>query len=322
MPNRSARQTACDVALHEGDVWCVNGEDAAADVSDFLSGRTAGAIDMWVASRCPYCAVPLRTREFDDTDAEAVRWTWNREYHLRWCVRCAYWELGGGEWSNACMDASRTLLVRSVAARFAPRLPDACASELAQYLRRRPGAWNELPPRRMEVLVAELFRANYRHTEVLHVGRPGDRGVDVLFVDDQHTQWLVQVKRRERSDRAAGFETLQRVLGTLALTGGRYGVIATTADSYSHQARAAANEARTRGFHVELLDRGRLDRMLGPLLPEAPRRTFLSDTDRVPLDADVVAGLVGQAHSVDQLEIPLDLRSGFRDCAERPGGLG
>ncbi|WP_159078674.1 restriction endonuclease, partial [Klebsiella aerogenes] len=63
----------------------------------------------------------------------------------------------------------------------------------------------------METLVTDIFKANYRHCEVKHVGGPGDLGIDVLFIDDNDTKRLIQVKRREHPKRAEGFSTLQSI---------------------------------------------------------------------------------------------------------------
>jgi hypothetical protein len=106
----------------------------------------------------------------------------------------------------------------------------------------------------METLVADIFRANYQHSEVMHVGRPGDRGIDVIFIDSACTKWLIQVKRRARVRTSEGFATLQSLLGTMALEGERHGMIVSTAHSFSYQARQAQRRARQQGYVIELYD--------------------------------------------------------------------
>ena len=95
------------------------------------------------------------------------------------------------------MDSQNAFQLSSVAARFAPTLPEGCSHELAQYLRRRPEHWHAMRPKDLELLVADIFRSNYHDGEVFHVGKPQDRGVDVVFIEANSTKWLVQVKRRE-----------------------------------------------------------------------------------------------------------------------------
>jgi hypothetical protein len=124
----------------------------------------------------------------------------------------------------------------------------------------------------METLVADILRANYQHSEVMHVGRPGDHGIDVIFIDTAGTKWLIQVKRRARIRTSEGFATLQSLLGTMALEGERHGMIVSTADSFSYQARQAQRRARQQGYVIELYDKGVLDRLIGVLLPQIPWR--------------------------------------------------
>jgi hypothetical protein len=119
----------------------------------------------------------------------------------------------------------------------------------------------------MELLVAEIYRSNFAHAEVVHVGRTGDGGADVVFVDGQSERWLIQVKRRERAKSAEGVETLRNLLGTSILQDSRFGVVVSTADHFTHQARIAARQAHERGFIVELVDRHCLNRLLDPLMP-------------------------------------------------------
>ena len=298
------RHSQFDLALHRGGGWKVNGDVIDEEVTEFLDDRTAFEFETWLPSACPYCRVSFGQSRFVDTDFATEQWHYNREYLLSWCPRCAHWQFAGGESGNRCMDAGYVVIANSIAARFEPTLPEGCPTELAQHLRRHPRLWHEIAPARLEMLVADIFRANYRHVEVAHVGRPGDRGVDVVFVDDHHTRWLIQVKRRERASRSEGFSTLQSILGTLALKGDRHGIIVTTADSFSHQAQADTAAARSQGFHVELLNKDSLDRMLDPLLPKSPWRALLEHAALSYLKEDVVSHFGGNEYQMDLFDQP------------------
>jgi hypothetical protein len=93
---------------------------------------------------------------------------------------------------------------------FNTRLPDSCSTELAQYLRSKPDGWHRYDPKRFEKLVADIFRANHASSEVIHVGKPDDGGVDVILIDSANEQWLAQVKRRERQDSSEGVSTIRK----------------------------------------------------------------------------------------------------------------
>ena len=168
------------------------------------------------------------------------------------------------------MNASTCAVAESIAKKFDASVPEECAAELALHFRRNEVLWHTLDPRRMERLVADIFKANYRDAEVMHVGKPGDLGVDVFFVSATQEEWLIQVKRRGSANAVEGFETLQRLLGTLVLEGKLRGIIATTAERFSRQLLTQKQRAESRGFTIELLDRGKLNRMLNPLLPRRP----------------------------------------------------
>jgi hypothetical protein len=197
-------------------------------------------------------------------------WDQSREYHLLNCPHCCHWRFKACEAMAGCMTPVGLINARSVARTFDTPIPDGCAAEVAQQLRRDPTFWHNMPPRDMERFVADIFRANYRCAEVVHVGKPGDLGIDVLFVDAGGNDWLVQVKRRERPGAVEGFDSLQRLLGTLALEGKVRGIIVTTAGRFSRPLFKQRARAEQRGFKIHLLDRGKLDRMLSPVLPVRP----------------------------------------------------
>jgi hypothetical protein len=91
-------------------------------------------------------------------------------------------------------------------------------------------------------------------------------------------KWVVQVKRRTT---AAGesVETVRSLLGVMYGDLKLRGIVVSTADHFTHWADKLAKKNGV----VELVDRGKLDLMLSPLLPEAPWRDFQT-TFRGPLE--------------------------------------
>lgn len=191
------------------------------------------------------------------------------------CRRCVYWrwhfvdsefQFRGGEYAYQYTSFASKLQ------EFNADLPEGCAVDLAQWLRRRPDYWLRLSPPGMERFVAEVFRANYGDADVMHVGRSRDGGVDVVMVRHSGERWLIQVKRRgERTaGRAEPVQTLRELIGTMTLRGARMGAVVTTADHFSYDAYVEAKRGREIGFVVELVDRRKLDEMVGRLLPRDP----------------------------------------------------
>lgn len=265
--------------------WCINGAPADEITAEHLHDRTS--VFDWAPDCCPLCSEPVTTRQFDDVADDTTSWHFNHLYSYHRCPRCAHWEFNGVEGGNKCMDSQQTVLVSSVAKKFAGNFPHECSAELAQHLRRNPKYWHRLDPTRMERLVADIFKANYCHSEVIHVGQPCDGGVDVYFIDISQTKWLIQVKRRERPNKSEGVATLRSILGTLVLENERHGMIVSTADSFSYFARKASAKAEQSGYTVKLIDKGVLDRMVGGLLPPTPWREIFSRPDLAHVSRDI-----------------------------------
>lgn len=280
--------TTFDLSYFDDGVWRLKPDEwpEEDENADWPNALTAW-VEQEFASRkkCPYCRTELGICEYFEEaetgisvqariDAPDLARLWA-------CRHCAYWQWYS-VFENRGLHGSAAM---SVLREFDPTIPDGCWIELAQHLRRNEGLWQSLHPTAMERLVAELFRANFADAEVIHVGRPGDLGTDVLFIDASGVQWLIQVKRRARNGAVEGFETLQKLLGTLALEGQRRGIIASNASHFSFQSRQQAHRASQRGFVIELLDRGKLDRMVGALLPQRPWQALLKDMG-IPLELE------------------------------------
>src|SRR5260370_14483325 len=106
----------------------------------------------------------------------------------------------------------------------------------------------------LEKLVAECFRAVWQHVEVVHVGKPGDGGVDVLFVTSQGDRWIVQCKRRSAAGAVESVETVRALLGALVENNSLRGVVVSTAKKFRVSARHLSEKMRARGCRVELFD--------------------------------------------------------------------
>ena len=276
-----------DSAVMFSSEWIVNGDEVDEETSDFLNDQLGEEISESLGSCCPHCGVRFQSRRFDDRSEDHDEWHNDRIYLAKYCPRCAHWEFLGSEGGNKCMDPQSDVILSSVAAKFEPKLPQGCSQEIAQFLRRNPHFLHSIDPIRFEKFVADVFRANHRGAEVFHVGGPGDMGVDVLFIDAAGIRWLIQVKRRENPKRSEGFATLQSILGTLSLKGERHGVIVSTTDTFSYQARKARIEAAQRGFIIDMVDKGKLDRMLGKLLPPPPWNELFTFSELSHVASDV-----------------------------------
>lgn len=118
--------------------------------------------------------------------------------------------------------------------------------------------------------MADVFKANYENAQITHVGKPDDGGVDIKLVESNNNQWLIQVKRREKLNCAEGVCTIRNLLGTLVLEGQTQGIVVSTADHFTLRAQQAAQKSKKLGFNIKLIDKGILNQMLEPVLPDRP----------------------------------------------------
>jgi hypothetical protein len=268
--------------------WIINGRIN----NEFSNGDMDYSItnSMDTIEHCPYCTNRLTEKSLAEYNAgndsiiedleefiESGGYP-DRVYCLKVCPNCFYWTFNGYQEPEPGLEYFMMSAI-SVSQKFTTTLPTGCNIELAQELRRNTNLWHKLNPRRIETFVADIFKANHKQCEVIHVGRPGDLGVDVLFIDDSATKWLIQVKRRERPKKAEGFSTLQSILGTLVLHGEQHGIIVSTADYFSAQIKKQTINAANRGYKIELIDKGILNRMIENMLPENPWINLFSHPD-------------------------------------------
>lgn len=222
---------------------------------------------------CPYCTQMLEVWEGiddiddDDTDVDMDN-LWS--VRLEICNYCSHWVFQrvtdytyprDGGWGARFDGCS------SVLGEFSETMPPECSSELAVALRRQPSIYHSISPTNFERFVADVFRANYSHTDVFHVGRSADDGIDVVFVAAEEERWLIQVKRRESPFASEGVATIRSLLGTMVVNDALKGVVVSTADHFTANAIETANRAAARGYEIDLVDRGKLDKMLDRMLP-------------------------------------------------------
>jgi hypothetical protein len=135
----------------------------------------------YAISICPFCNSRLRRTDHFDEDADD--WLYSGEYvFVVECQNCGFWQSywAGVQETPADEEYEGHM---SKLSEFPEDIPDGCLQECAQYLKAHPNYWNEMKPWSLERLVADIFRANYQNSEVIHVGQPNDGGIDVLFVD-------------------------------------------------------------------------------------------------------------------------------------------
>lgn len=225
------------------------------------------------AVRCPYCGTKLSASSsgrYDDIDGDEDGQRCAYEL-VEFCTRCRFWQLQEDRLSF--FGERATTFSRHDATIFASKIrefdtvaPDGALDEISQWFRRDPLKYHNVTPLYLEKLVKKIFEESGTYVEVHHVGRPGDGGVDVVLVDSENKTWLVQVKRRESPTAVERVDTIRNLLGTLVLGNSRTGVVVSTADHFTRNARVSAKMAADVGYTIELVDKKALDRLLGQTL--------------------------------------------------------
>ena len=255
---------------------------------------------------CDYCSTKLLKVE-DEIFQERSR----RDYCLWYCEYCHFWQARiYSDPFGECMPPPDHLAYVSKLREFDTSLPDGCSEELASYIRQHPNFLHSLNPRHFERLVADVFQANYTNAEVMHVGRPKDGGVDVLFIDAEQEEWLIQAKRRESPKHSEKVDTIRSALGTMVVKGKHNGIVVSTAKKFSRYAIQEAFAAKEGPFQmtVELVDKGILNRMLDPMLPDRPWLDPIREVDQ-----EIAKYLADKIPSDNQLDLfttspPLQLK--------------
>lgn len=238
----------------------------------------SGSSFPFLRGSCPYCRQPTQPLSFERTAAGQQRISdlpdFYEEGGIEWCPECAYWRLHHQR--AAYLGRGGHLFGyegwESKLQSFEEGLPEGLSPAFAQYLRRHPSALRRLSPTRMERLVTDIFKANYGYADVMHVGGPGDGGIDVLFVESETKRWLVQVKRRSSARKSEGVATIRSLLGAMVLEGTLRGIVVSSANRFTAPAIEAQQGAARQGFLIDLVDKGKLLRMLKPALPDRPWR--------------------------------------------------
>ncbi len=233
----------------------------------------------FVKMSCPYCKTRLdihqvaegKSKWDEDEEFEDEVDEYAKVYALEYCRNCRYWRWHDFNVFTSFEEVHHTYKgFLSKFREFDNILPDGFTQEFAQWIRANERRWHTMQPKSLERIVSEIIRSTYQASDVMHVGRPDDGGVDVVFVESQDKKWLIQVKRREKARHGEPVDTVRNLLGTMVLESSNYGMIVSTADHFTFRAYEAAQRAREKGMFIELVDKGKLNRMLDSILPTRP----------------------------------------------------
>lgn len=205
---------------------------------------------------CPHCGTAL---DFSNERSESTQF---HSISLRTCGRCGWWdmeeELPVKKDLVSNYYRSQSIHRRAILREFALGGSEAPIESLRNHISSHPGDLNQLSPRRLEELVGSIF-AEFMNCEAIHVGGPGDGGIDLILVDGAR-RYVVQVKRRSSFSKSEGVQAIREFVGAMVLNGTLRGLFVTTAPRYSLKAIGIPQTALERGAvqYLELVDSRRL----------------------------------------------------------------
>ena|GEM_PF-5161205 len=247
------------------EIWLINGEEVPRSLFSDLCRVLQPSLP------CPYCQKSLRIGHFPGVasgqrpkalqgdSANATRFS----EELRLCTNCGFWR-ASNEQTRGIARGMCSTYAAAVQRVFPLDAPDAPLRELFEYLRRNPERLAQVNPKKFEKVVGECFRANWAPVEVKYVGGPADGGTDVLLIMVDQTRWLIQCKRRASLKASEGVRVVRELLGTLRAEDELRGIVVSTANHFTYQARQLAQRPNLMeaGYRIELYDLGVLREML------------------------------------------------------------
>lgn len=213
---------------------------------------------------CLYCKTPMRldaTDRLEGYDGDFDLWKLYR------CDVCGYWSIDHkGERFDMHLASSRKCYACGVMEHFEVSSIQAPTEELREYLVRQSADIASIHPRKLEILVASIFKNRGFSVELTSYSKDG--GVDLFLLADSSGQpTVVQVKRNNPA-RKIGVSEIDAFLGAMARHGKYHGIYVTTS-TYTRGAsiNAAAQSRRDPPVFLELWDGDRLLHALRELRP-------------------------------------------------------
>jgi hypothetical protein len=245
----------------------------------------------WLQPRCPFCRT-LVSMPVDIEDVDR-----GRAIRVVVCEDCGWWssrdacELRQDDDGEHLYFGLRRAALRS----FAISDTDIPVDLLQQHLIRHPEALRQVNPRSLEDLVGSIF-ADFFNCEAIHIGGPGDGGVDLVLVDGDQRR-VVQVKRRQSASKAESVAVVREFVGAMVVGGEVEGIVVTTAPSFSPSAQEAALKATQHAAveKIDLIDAGSLLDICGLIDAPAPAwQNSAHSIDQAPdaLESDLVSEAV------------------------------
>jgi hypothetical protein len=209
------------------------------------------------ADNCPMCSESLtKVREPSKSHDATGTATWSMA-----CAACGYWR----SHIQDAVGVNETEVPHVKRFNYESETPSLI--RLSSEIKKDISKVSTMDPTRFEQYVGSVL-ADFFDSEVRHVGRTGDGGVDLIAVIGDEPL-MVQVKRREDSDQSEGVEVVKLLFASTFARGAKNGMVVTSAKKFSRQAREWIESPKLKGagFNLELVDLNSLMSMVDAVAP-------------------------------------------------------
>jgi restriction system protein len=172
---------------------------------------------------------------------------------LKFCMSCGWW-IYQHFYESAAGGPTNWYFIKGTIKKFDIASVNTPCSILGEYLSKNFSDIQIIPPRKLEELVASIFREHF-YCDVEMTKKTRDGGYDLVAINTEKQKMLVEVKRY-RSDRKIGVSLIREMLGVLIYNNVSHGIIVTTS-SFSLPAQEVVkniNYSTNNTLHLELKD--------------------------------------------------------------------
>lgn len=192
-------------------------------------------------STCPYCNGQISTMdEFENEDHSKPHQP--KTQHggfVRACGHCGWWfVLTRCDSVIECIPPVGGFITRiyeSIYKRFKIHDKNVPLTALRQHLEHKRSDIYNVDTGVFEHLIASVYADFFPHSDIRHIGGPGDNGIDLYAVinDEPH---IVQIKRRASPKRPEGPKVVRELIGAMFVAGVDHAHLVTTAERFTKAA--------------------------------------------------------------------------------------
>ena len=186
---------------------------------------------------CKFCNTKMEIVYIDKNEEDCCGLdAWSKtEDVVRKCLSCGWWQYSytGNDGCEDRIDKEQVRIYKGVVKVFNSDDNKLPISVLNEECKRNPSILYQIGTKKFEEFLQDTFQ-NLYNCEVIHCGKTGDGGIDLIMINSDEPI-LVQAKRRteSRSKFAEPIKDIREFLGVMLINNSKNGIYVTTSKKYS-----------------------------------------------------------------------------------------